>query len=161
MVLLHHFHSQHYLSALGEKSSNFESNNSPPSPSSLTRLDSAAFVHLTNLKSLVLDGNPIQKLDPKTSTAIMSLPALQELSLKECSLKFIPDGFLLNFRHLERLDISANFFTEIEDDLQHNNRLRELDVSENPFKVSVLLCNSDSVSCFFQFSLLQLRSVAS
>ncbi len=100
------------------------------------KFDSAAFVGLTKLRRLILDGNPITKLDSDSATALASLPALTHLSLDGCSLRRLPDNFFLHFSNLENLNLAANFFTDIHNDLQHANNLKELDISKNPFKVS-------------------------
>ncbi len=103
-------------------------------------LDSSAFVHLSKLETLVLDGNPLRKIDEDTAAALGTLPNLRRLSLAECSLRSLPDRFLINFRGLEYLSLRANFFVEIHEDLQHANELRELDIGGNAFKVRTAGC---------------------
>ena len=97
------------------------------------------FVHLSKLETLVLDGNPIKTIDAETAAALGSLPALRRLSLAECNLKRLPDNLLVTFANLETLSLRNNFFVEIHEDLQHANKLRELDVGGNAFRVRSIL----------------------
>jgi len=104
--------------------------------SRLTSIERTSFVHLSKLETLILDGNPLEKIDDQTAEALASLENLKQLSLSTCSLRHLPDGILSNFPRLFALDISYNFLTDLrgERDFGGASGLELLDLDGNAFK---------------------------
>uniref|UniRef100_A0A914DYN4 LRRCT domain-containing protein n=1 Tax=Acrobeloides nanus TaxID=290746 RepID=A0A914DYN4_9BILA len=85
------------------------------------------FDELTNLKTLVLDGN--RDLELTDETFGKGMENLEELSLDDCNIKDLPDGIFDGLPKLNKLSLRGNPFTKIPDVINKIEKLKILDLS--------------------------------
>jgi Leucine-rich repeat (LRR) protein len=92
----------------------------------ITYIDDEAFVDVTHLETLLLDGNDGLTLTTHTFGAQHSL---HTLSLRHCGLTSLPDGVFSELRQLRRLSLAGNPLISISPAVNVLHSLQMLDVS--------------------------------
>ncbi|XP_029169687.1 leucine-rich repeat neuronal protein 2-like [Nylanderia fulva] len=98
-------------------------------------LHQSIFEHMVSIEVLDLSGNPFGVFDYRTSIAITSLSYLQELNLSYCKLKELPNLQFHNARHLKKLSLAVNEFTNLPRSLEEAEVLEYLNLDGNPIRV--------------------------
>jgi len=89
------------------------------------------FAYLTNLTSLNLADNPLAPMTQELVKEIQTLHLLQELNLRSTSLRFLPENILTGLSELQFIDLSGNFFTQVDPQLAKAPQLVSLNLDDN------------------------------
>lgn len=87
------------------------------------------FVHLKNLKTLILSWNPIRFY---AEEIFWDLKNIENLYLDNCELEAVPKDLFMNLSKLRNLRLDSNYLRTIESDLFRNNlKLESVNLSFN------------------------------
>ena len=121
----------------------------------LTSISDFVFINLVNLHYLDLSYNQFTEIDNKTNHAIGSLKALNHLRLSHCHLSSLPEDLMQSFDKLTSLDLSGNYFRQVDSSLRLAGTLTNLILDNNLIET----LNHDSLHGLDKLQTLSIRKI--
>ena len=121
----------------------------------ITSISEYVFENLVKLQYLELSYNPFTDIDNRTSYAIGSLKALNHLGLSHCHLSSLPGELLQHFDNLTSLDLSGNYFQQVDPSLRLAGSLTNLILDNNLIET----LNHDSFEGLDRLQTLSVRKI--